>query len=262
MNGHLTRVAIAFGVVAVMGASAIPRVGSVHAAAQSTTKKKKSAAKKSSKVATKPAPCVRPDTTQAWFRTQREWQALDARHDWTNDSLRTALIAAARVASVATASHGDVEMGASIYSSSPVRLSAADSAVIEPVRARLREMASKRSWPLRSMVGGAGVHAAWVVASGDTALAKAAMHRMMEAGPGESSPADVAVLEDMQRLEHGRKQIYGSQMIMKRDSKGVMHVDPAPTEDLAHVDLRRDAAGLPRLADALCAMRAMVPGAK
>jgi hypothetical protein len=227
---------------------------------KSTKKPTKKATKKSAPK--KPVPCTRPDTLATWVRTQRAWQALDDKRDWTNDSLRNALIAAARSASVATASHGAVEMGASIYTDSPLRLSAADSAAVEPVRALLREMASKRTWPLRSMVGAAGVHAAWVVASGDTALSRMAMHRMMEAGPGEASPADVAVLEDMMRLERGRKQLYGSQMRMKRDSDGVMHVDPAPTEDLAHVDLRRDAAGLPRLADALCAVRAMVPGAK
>lgn len=52
--------------------------------------------------------------------------------------------------------------------------------------------------------------------------ARVALHRMMEAGPEESPRA--------------------------ADGK----VEPAPLEDLKHVDLRRDAAGLPPLAQSIC----------
>jgi hypothetical protein len=41
------------------------------------------------------AECARPDPTAEWFRRQRDWWALDAEHDWSNDSLRTELLAAA-----------------------------------------------------------------------------------------------------------------------------------------------------------------------
>ena len=89
----------------------------------------------------------------------------------------------------------------------------------------------------------------WVLAGQDTSLARAALHRMMEAGPEESPPAAVAILEDRLRIASGRKQIYGTQLVKSADGK----LEPAPLEDPKHVDLRRDAAGLPPLAQAMCA---------
>jgi hypothetical protein len=71
---------------------------------------------------------------------------------------------------------------------------------------------------------------------------------MMEAGMGESLPADVAVLEDAMRLIAGRKQLYATHFVLTSDST----FEPAPTEDLSHVDLRREAAGLPPFAYAQC----------
>jgi hypothetical protein len=78
---------------------------------------------------------------------------------------------------------------------------------------------------------------------------------MMESGPDEALPADVAVLEDRVRLQSGRKQLYGTQLRRVGD-----RLVPAPTEDSAHVDMRRDAAGLPPLDAAICAtMQAEAP---
>jgi hypothetical protein len=113
-------------------------------------------------------------------------------------------------------------------------------------------MATKRSWPVRSLVGPAGVRAAWIIARGNSVLSGMAMHRMMEAGPGEVSSADVAVLEDWMRRQNRRKQIYATQLVTNHDARSARRLQPAPTEDLAHVDLRRDAAGLPPLRFALC----------
>jgi hypothetical protein len=196
--------------------------------------------------------CDRPDTTASWYQQQRDWWALDARHDWNDDTLRNALINAASQFEHRSPAAFPFQLGAAI---TPAR-SEPLSADILPLRQRLRDMAAKRSWPVRSLVGPAGVRAAWVIARGDSVLSGIAMHRMMEAGPGEVSPADVAVLEDWMRLQKGRKQIYGTQLVTTRDARGATRLQPAPTEDLAHVDLRRDAAGLPPLAFALCsAMR-------
>ena len=105
------------------------------------------------------------------------------------------------------------------------------------------------AWPTKSVVGAEGVWAVWVLAAQDTLLARAALHRMMEAGPEESPPAAVAMLEDRLRVASGRKQIYGTQLVKAADGK----LEPAPLEDPKHVDLRRDAAGLPPLAQSLCA---------
>lgn len=83
------------------------------------------------------------------------------------------------------------------------------------------------------------------------ALAAGILKHMMEAGPDESPPAAVATLEDRLRLARGRKQLYATQMTRRADGT----VEPLPTEDLAHVDLRREGATLPPLAVSLCAAR-------
>jgi hypothetical protein len=119
------------------------------------------------------------------------------------------------------------------------------------VLARLRQLAGTRGsdWPTRSVVGAAGVRAVWLLAQRDTGLQRTALHRMMESGPDEALAADVAVLEDRVRLQSGRKQLYGSQL---RSVNGKLV--PAPIEDAAHVDMRREAAGLPPLRQAICAV--------
>ena len=115
----------------------------------------------------------------------------------------------------------------------------------------LRGLAQTRgsTWPTKSVVGAQGVRAVWMLASRDSTLARTALHRMMEAGPEESPPAAVAMLEDRLRIAAGRKQIYATQLVRTADGK----LEPAPLEDPKHVDLRRDAAGLPTLAQAICA---------
>jgi hypothetical protein len=80
---------------------------------------------------------------------------------------------------------------------------------------------------------------------------------MMEAGPEESNAADVATLEDRLRLQSGRKQIYGTQFRVGADGRLVL----APMEDSAHVDLRREDAGLPAFATSACLAR-KVAGAR
>jgi len=102
------------------------------------------------------------------------------------------------------------------------------------------------------VVGASGVRAVWLIARGDSGLAPTVLHRMMEAGPDESLPADVAVLEDALRLRAGRKQLYGTQLMAS--TSGLI---AAPIEDSAHVDLRRGAAWLPPLDQALCAAGAL-----
>ena len=87
-----------------------------------------------------------------------------------------------------------------------------------------------------------------LIAQRDSALALAAMRRMMEAGPGESSPAEVAVLDDMRRVKVGRGQIHGTQFA--RGPGGV--VIAGRLEDSVRVDMRRDGAWLPPLAVSAC----------
>jgi len=191
------------------------------------------------------AKCAALDTTAAWYRKQRAW-ADESRHDWSNDSLRTALVRAAGLDANPRAGAGAL-LGYEIASASPNAPTGADSAAL----AALRVLAQNRQapWPTRSVVGPTGVRAVWVLAGRDTMVARVALHRMMEAGPDESPPAAVAVLEDRLRVRAGRKQIYGTQLV--RGSDGAL--EPAPIEDPKHADLRRDAAGLPPLAQSICA---------
>jgi hypothetical protein len=192
--------------------------------------------------------CSPPDTTKEWYRRQREW-ASDVRHDWSDDSLRTTLLRAAGVdGNRAFAPQLGVQQRES-GTAAP-----ADSALLD----RLRSLAMTRgaTWPTRSIVGAAGVHALWLLVQRDTALQRAALHRMMESGPDEALAADVAVLEDRVRLQSRRKQLYGTQLRLVRG-----RLVPAPTEDPAHADMRRDAAGLPPLKAAMCAA-ASRPNAK
>jgi len=186
--------------------------------------------------------CAPPDTTAAWFEQQRQWLS-DQKHDWSDDAFRNELLSAAGLMAKPLAA----QLGAQrLYEPSPA---APDTVVL----ARLRTLAATRGsvWPTRSVVGAAGVRAVWVLVQRDTALQRAALHRMMESGPDEALPADVAVLEDRVRLQSGRKQLYGSQLRMIDGSIPM----PTPIEDSAHVDMRRDAAGLPPLRQALCVVR-------
>ena len=121
--------------------------------------------------------------------------------------------------------------------------------------AKLKTLTANRGsvWPTRSVLGARGVLALWTLAGRDTLLARSALRRMMEAGPDESPPAAVAIMEDRQRVRRGRKQLYGTQLHPNTD--GVL--EPFPIEDEAHLDLRRDGAALPPLAQSLCAARAV-----
>ncbi|MCC6928386.1 MAG: hypothetical protein IT359_05260 [Gemmatimonadaceae bacterium] len=188
------------------------------------------------------------DTSADWFRKQRAWSD-ESRHDWSNDGLRVALLHAAGIGGVADA--GALPGFEIVGEGGPTGGDAtAQASMLDSLRALAKNRQSP--WPVRSVVGPAGVRAVWLLAARDSILARTVLHRMMEAGPDESPPAAVATLEDRLRLQQGRKQIYGTQLI--RTANGGL--EPAPMEDPGRVDLRRDAAGLPPIALALCAARA------
>ena len=185
--------------------------------------------------------CTPPDTTAAWFQQQRPWLSGE-KHDWSDDTFRNALLGASGL----TATRLTMQLG--VQRMDEPSVVASDTAVLS----RLRTLAGTRgsAWPTRSVVGASGVRALWILAQRDTALQRVVLHRMMESGPDEALPADVAVLEDRVRLQSGRKQLYGSQLRMMNGT-----LAPAPIEDSAHVDMRRDAAGLPPLRQAMCSLR-------
>jgi len=190
--------------------------------------------------ATRAAECrVRP--SDAWVKRQAEFFD-ETKHEWTNDSLRTALLAAAGISAPLTM---PVNTGVQLVDRAPALGPTASS-----VTDQLKTLAATRGseWPTKSVVGAAGTHAVYLLALGDTALGRAALHRMMEAGPAESPAVDVATFEDHMRVLSGRKQIYGTQF--RVDDKG--RVVLAPMEDSAHADLRREDAGLPPFKLGLC----------
>lgn len=183
------------------------------------------------------------DPTSGWYRRQLTW-LNDSRHDWSNDSLRLMLIAAM---GPDTAGLRTAQLGASLTTESPGGTT--DTTVLP----KLRDLARHREqpWPTRSVVGVAGARAALRIAALDSALERTALHRMMEAGPGEALPADVAVLEDRLRVRAGRGQLYGTQL-REVTLDGIVTLVPTRIEDSSHVDLRRASASLPPLAVGIC----------
>lgn len=189
---------------------------------------------------TKTAECrIRP--SDAWVKRQAEFFD-ESKRDWTNDSLRNALLTAAGISAPLAIL---VNTGVQLVDRRPALGPTAATLTEE-----LKKLASVRgsAWPTKSVVGAAGAHAVYLLALSDTALGRAALHRMMEAGPAESPAVDVATFEDRMRVLSGRKQIYGTQF--RVDEKG--RVVLAPMEDSAHADLRREDAGLPPFKLGLC----------
>ena len=182
--------------------------------------------------------------TDAWVKRQAEFFD-DSKHDWTDDTLRTALLQAAGLGAGLTA---PVQLGVQVEGREP-KLGTGAAEMTERLKALAAERGSR--WPTRSVVGGAGVHAVYLLSQSDTGFARNVLHRMMEAGPSESAAADVATFEDHMRLVWGRKQIYGTQFRVGNDGK----VELSPMEDSAHADLRREDAGLPPFKVGLCLAR-------
>ena len=178
--------------------------------------------------------------TAPWIVKQSEW-FTEPKRDWTDDTLRTAL---ARAAGLKAPLNSPVQLGVEIQDHAM-----ADNPDAAAMTQQLLTLAAARgsTWPTKSVVGAAGVHAVWVLAHRDTALARAVLKRMMEAGPAESPAADVATMEDRMRLLWGRKQIYGTQFVADGG-----RVRLAPMEDSTHADLRREDAGLPPLKTGIC----------
>ena len=215
--------------VALVGAT--PAV--VAAQAQKTTRTPMPRAKLVAECSWKPS--------DAWVKRQAEFFD-ESKHDWTNDSLRAALLDAA---GLKTPLKVPVQFGVRVEGSDSTPPAGA-AAMVDA----LKKLASTRgsTWPTKSVVGAAGTHAVYLLVSHDTGLARSALHRMMEAGPTESPAADVATLEDRLRLVWGRKQIYGTQFRAGANGK----VELAPMEDSAHADLRREGAALPPFKFGLC----------
>ena len=180
--------------------------------------------------------CATPNPAAPWLVVQRTTMTEED-GAWKDDSLRKVLVRAAGMKSAMVSPQLGWE-DQSVRDSTP-------SESIDSLKALAKTRGS--TWPTRSVVGLVGVRAVFMLAHRDTALARAALKRMMESGPDEAIKPDVAVLEDRVRLMAGRKQLYGTQLALV-DGR----LAPLAIEDSAHVDLRREGANLPPLAWAVC----------
>jgi hypothetical protein len=180
--------------------------------------------------------CATLNPSAAWMLVQRTTLSEED-GAWKSDSLRRVLLAAANMKGPSV----PFQLGWE----TPLVADTTPNAAVD----YLKQLAATRgsTWPTRSLVGLAGVRAVFTLAHRDTALARAALKRMMESGPDEAIKPDVAVLEDRVRLMSGRKQLYGTQLIALNG-----RFVPDAIEDSAHVDLRREAANLPPLAWSVC----------
>lgn len=108
---------------------------------------------------------------------------------------------------------------------------------------RIRAIVRRRGWPGRSMVGGDGAAAAWLLvqhASADRAFQRACLTLLQAAvRAGEAPPMHLAYLTDRLLLADGLRQRYGTQLELV---DGVWQ--PAPLEDPERVDDRRRALGM------------------
>jgi hypothetical protein len=111
----------------------------------------------------------------------------------------------------------------------------------------LRDAVGKYGWPSRALVGDSAAKAAWLILQ-HTEIAgfqEEMLPRLDSAAArGEMPKQDVALLTDRVRVRQGKGQLYGSQFNLK---DGQMVADSI--EDLAHVDERRAAIGLPPMSE-------------
>jgi hypothetical protein len=180
--------------------------------------------------------CATPSPTASWMLVQR--QTLSEEDGaWRNDSLRRVLVKAAGMKSATVAPQLGWEKPSSRDTTPNPAVDLLKSLGTQPGAA----------WPSRNEVGLAGLRAVFILAAGDSTLARIALERMKASGRDGAIKPDVAVLEDRVRVAAGRPQLYGTQLV---ESNG--RFVPAAIEDSATVDARRRTANLPPLAWSVC----------
>lgn len=185
------------------------------------------------------APACKWTPRDTWVQQQAAFFD-DAKGGWTNDSLRRALLIAAESPGLLQA---PVQLGIHVVGTEkPLDPNAA--VLVTALRAMARKGGA--ALPTKRTVGAAGVHAVYLLAQRDTGLIKSVDR--FKAGPAAFLPADLAMWEDRRRVLTGRKQLYGTQLLL--DMRGRPRL--APMEDSAHVDGRRAAVSLPPFTLGLC----------
>ena len=124
----------------------------------------------------------------------------------------------------------------------------------------LLTLVQAHGWPGRTLVGEDAMHAAWIVlqhAIGEPDVQRGCLPILRAAAErGEATLAQVAYLEDRIAFFERRPQRYGTQFDW--DEHGML--SPWPIEDPEGVDARREAVGLPPLADRIAQARRSAQG--
>jgi hypothetical protein len=122
--------------------------------------------------------------------------------------------------------------------------------------ARMKEIVDRYGWPGFALVGKDGEQAAWLLvqhADRDHAFQKRCLVLVTEAVRGGQAAAEhLAYLTDRVRVAEKRKQVYGTQFHYVGS-----RLEPEPIEDESHVDSRRQAMGLPSMAQYRAMMEKM-----
>ena len=183
--------------------------------------------------------CAPLDTTAAWVQVNRAW-STERPAGWSNDSLRRVLLALADTDQAARKDFGaratDTTYGR--------QLMALDSTLAR----RMSGILDRFGLPTRAMVGAAGADAAMLIVQHNWSLQERVLALTDSLPPGQLSPQAVAMLEDRVRVHEGRTQRFGTQFTLGPDKR--FHY--APAEDVAHLDTRRAAAGMPPMRQYVC----------
>lgn len=113
----------------------------------------------------------------------------------------------------------------------------------------LKEVVRKQGWPGRTLVGAQAAIYAWCLvqhADSDREFQRDCLAKMEALPKGEVRAVDIAYLTDRILVGTGKKQKFGSQLLMK-DGKLI----PNPIENEEQVDVRRKEYGMEPLADYL-----------
>lgn len=183
--------------------------------------------------------CSPLDSTAAWARASRAWSS-EAGLRWSNDSLRRVLLSLSERDQAPRAEFG-ARIGDTLYAR---RLTILDSVLA----AEMSVILDRFGLPTRSMVGAAGSDAAMLVVQHSWSLQERVLALARALPPGQISPEKLAMLEDRVLEHQGRPQRFGTQFSAGKD--GLFRL--APTADLAGLDARRAAAGMPPLAQYVC----------
>lgn len=114
---------------------------------------------------------------------------------------------------------------------------------------RLKEIVEHIGWPTRDLVGMKATQAAYMViqhAGHDVEFQNKCLGMIVDlVAQGELPASYVALLTDRIRVFSNQPQVFGTQMTMRRDERGLMVPSPSvPIEDPAHLNDRRALMGM------------------